>query len=423
MPKILLIILLLAPFMAWDAAVYVMRMAGDTSTERRSEILRHFNENDIEVGREHVIRHNCLFPFSRFLFYVFYASLLFGGLGTRLESSLLAPTGGRWYLALPLFVLVLLAVQILIYMPLSAYREFVIEREMGLSTITPGTWLADRAKSLVLNWIIATVVALPVLALIKGLPNFWPLPAAAVILAVSAFGIWISPWVIDPLFNKFTLLENEELEGRIRQVSAEAGLKVKQVYVMDASRRSRYLNAYFTGLGNSRRVVLFDNLVDECRHDEVLSVVAHELGHWREHHIMKGFLLEVVGVFAGLWLLWILLNVEATRGFFGLSAQSSLVLIVLLPFLLSLTGTLTSPAISAISRRFERAADQAALKLTGDAPAFIEVEKKLVRKAKADLLQPKLLHSFYGSHPLVEERIRMAENFAVGDKSLPQPEN
>jgi len=421
MPKILLVILLLAPFMAWDAAVYMMRMTGDTSTERRSEILRHFNENDIEVGREHVIRHNRLFPFSRLLFYAFYAALLFGGLGARLESLLLGPAGGRWYLALPLFVLVLLAAQILIYMPLSAYREFVIEREMGLSTITLATWIADRVKSLALNWIIASIVALPVLGLVKTLPKFWPLPAAAVILAISAFMIWISPWIIDPLFNKFTPLENEELDGRIRRVSAQAGLNVEQVYVMDASRRSRYLNAYFTGLGNSRRVVLFDNLVAECRDDEVLSVVAHELGHWREHHITKGFLLEIVGVFAGLWLLWLILNAESTRSFFGLSSQSSLVLIVLLPFLLSLAGTLISPALSAISRRFERAADRAALELTEDVPAFIDVEKKLVRKAKADLLRSRLLHCFYGSHPLAEQRIRMAESFAADDRSIPQP--
>ena len=421
MSKLVLVILLLAPFVAWDAAVYVMRMAGDTSAERRNEVLRHFDENDIASGREHVVRHNRLLPFSRLLFYAFYAALLFGGLGAWLENWLLGPTAGRWYLALPLFILVLLAVQILLYMPLSAYREFVIEREMGLSTITLGTWLADRAKALALNWIIATVVALPVLALIKTLPNFWPLPAAAVILAISAFMIWISPWVIDPLFNKFTPLENKELEGRLRQVSAGAGLALKEVFVMDASRRSLYLNAYFTGLGNSRRVVLFDNLVAECSEDEVLSVVAHELGHWREHHIIKGFLLEVAGVFAGLWLLWLLLNAQAARSFFGLDTQSSLVLIVLLPFLLSLVGTLVSPAVAAISRRFERAADRAALELTGDAPAFIEVEKKLVRKAKADLLQPKLIHRFYGSHPLAEQRIRMAETFEAGGEPAPQP--
>jgi len=421
MPKILLVILLLTPFVAWDVAVWVMRNRGDCSVERRTEILRHFTEEDIQRGRDHILRHNRLFPFYRMLFYAFYAALLFAGLAARLEGSLLGMVGGRWYLALPLFIFVLLSARTLLYMPLSAYSEFVIERELGLSTISVGLWLTDLLKSLLINWVIISLVAYPVLGLVKALPRVWPLPAAAVVLAISAFTIWISPWLIDPLFNKFTPVEDEELARKIRQTSAEAGLKVEQVYVMDASRRSLYLNAYFTGLGNSRRVVLYDTLIRECNTGEILSVVAHELGHWKAKHILKGFLLEAIGVFVGLWLLWFLLNLESARSFFGLSSPSSLVLLVLLPFLTSLAGTVSAPLVSAISRRFERQADRTALELTADPVAFIEVEKKLVRKAKADLLRHKLLHLFYGSHPLPEERIRMAENFSAKREAVYQP--
>jgi len=412
MVKILLVVLLLAPFVAWDAAVFLMRARGDTDPGRRAEILRHFSEEDIETGRSHITRHNRLFPFYRLLFYAFYIVLLFGGLAARLESMLLPLTGGRWYLALLLFVLILLAARTLLYMPLSAYSEFVIQRQAGLSTITLSTWLADRAKSLLLNWMILSLVALPVIALVKALPQLWWLPASAVVLAVSAFGIWISPWVIDPLFNKFTPLEDEELSGQIQALSAEAGLAVQHVFVMDASRRSLYLNAYFTGLANSRRVVLYDTLVRECTGAEVLSVVAHELGHWKHRHILKGFLLETVGVLVGMLLLWWLLGSSGCREFFGLSSRSSLVLLVLLPFLISLASTLSAPLISAVSRRFERQADRTALELTDEPQAFIELEKRLVRRAKADLLQPRLLHIFYGSHPLPEERIRAAGEYS-----------
>jgi STE24 endopeptidase len=408
MTKVLLVILLVAPFVAWDVAVYLMRERGDTAPERRAVILRHFTEEDIETGRNHITRHNNLFPFYRLLFYAFYIVLLFGGLGARLESSLLPMAADRWYLALPLFVLTLLAARTLLYMPLSAYSEFVIQREAGLSTITAGLWLSDRVKVLLLNWLILSLVALPVIALVKALPQLWWLPASAVVLAISAFGIWISPWVIDPLFNKFIPLEDSELSGRIQAVSAEAGLPVKQVFVMDASRRSLYLNAYFTGLANSRRVVLYDTLVRDCTNPEVLSVVAHELGHWKGRHILKGFLIETVGVLVGLWLLWMLVGSGACRNFFGLPQSSSLVLIVLLPFLISLASTLTSPVVSAISRRFEREADRTALELTNEPQAFIELEKRLVRRAKADLLQSRALHTFYGSHPLPEERIHAA---------------
>ena len=411
MPKLLLVIILLAPFVAWDAASYIMRQRGDTSPVRRAEVLRHFSEQQITTGRDHIMRHNKLVPFYRAIFYLFYGLLLFAGLAGKLESSLLGITSERWWLALPLFVLALLVAQTLLYLPLSAYREFVIEREMGLSTITVGTWMADRLKTLAMNWVIVTLVALPVLWLVRSLPASWPLPAAGVILALSAFGIWISPWVIDPLFNKFTPLHDAPLERDIRSLSKKAGLSVDKVYVMDASRRSLYLNAYFTGMGNSRRVVLYDTLVKECTHEEILSVVAHELGHWKHGHITKGFLLEVLGVTAGLWLLWWLLGSAGVRGFFGLASPGSLALIVLLPFLLSLTGTLISPAVSALSRHFEHQADTAALELTADPDAFISLEKRLVDHAKADLLRHSLLHAFYGSHPLAEQRIARAESW------------
>ncbi|HLA41409.1 MAG TPA: M48 family metallopeptidase [Candidatus Glassbacteria bacterium] len=413
MPKVALVILLLAPFVAWDAAGYLLRARGDTSPGRRAEILLHFEERDIAAGREHVVRHNRLFPFYRIIFYAFYSALLFGGLAGWLESRLLPLVGGRWYCALPLFLLTINLTLSLLYLPFSVYREFVIEKQAGLSTITAATFVLDRIKGLGLNLVIETIVALPVIWLVRTQPAWWPLPAWVVILAISAFGIWISPWVIDPLFNKFTPLENRELGDGIRSLSSRAGLTVENVYVMDASRRSLYLNAYFTGLGNSRRVVLYDTLVKECSEGEVLSVVAHELGHWKWHHIRKGFALMTLSVFAGLWLFWWLLNWEAGRSFFGLPEPGSLVLLALLPFLISLGGTLVSPVASAISRHFERQADSASLELTADPAAFISLEVKLVRQAQSDLLSPRLLHDFYGSHPLPEERIRMAEGFAA----------
>ncbi|MCE5272534.1 M48 family metallopeptidase [bacterium] len=421
MARVLLIAALLAPFVAWDAAVYLMRARGDRSPLRLEEVLRHFTEKDIDTGRELVQRRNVLFPVYRVLFYALYCALLFAGLGARLEASLLPWAGGRWWLALPLFVLAVLVIRTLIFSPVAAYSEFVIQRQAGLSTITVGTWLLDLVKSLLLNTLILSLVGLPVLWLVRTLPTLWPLPAAAVILAISAFGIWISPWLIDPLFNKFTPLADSALAGQIQSLAAHAGVPVKNVYVMDASRRSTYLNAYFTGLGNSRRVVLYDTLVKECSGREVLSVVAHELGHWKANHILKGFLLETVGVVLGLWLFWWLLGSGAARAFFGLPERTSLVLLVLLPFLLNLSGTLTAPLVSAVSRRFERQADLISLVLTGDSEAFITVEQQLVRHAKADLLSPRLLQEVYGSHPLPEERIRMAESYAAGGAGAPAP--
>ena len=407
-------LLLLLPMAAWDLLVYLLRCRGDRSQSRRVELLRHFSEQDLDTGRAHLQRHNQLFPWSRALFYLLFGLLLFGGFGARAEQLCLGWAGGSWVLALPIFLLLLLLARTVLSLPLQAYSEFVIQREAGLSTISARLWLVDQLKGLVLGWVLITLLALPVLALVRLLPRHWPLPAAAAVLLISAFTVWISPWVLAPLFNRFTALEEGDLRGRVRELLQRAGLRVQQVFVMDASRRSRLLNAYFTGLGNSRRVVLFDTLVQACPTEEVLSVVAHEVGHWQGRHIAKSFILQSVGSLAGLVLLQALLDSPACRHFFGLPARDSLVLLVLLPFVGSLAGTISAPLLSAISRRFEREADHTALELTRDPGAFISLEQRLVRLDKIDLLQPKLLHRWYGSHPLAEERIRAAEVFIPG---------
>jgi STE24 endopeptidase len=402
--------LLLGPFVAWDLAVYLLRRRGDRSPERRATLLRHFTEEDLATGRAHLRRQNQLVPLARLLHYGFFAALLFGGLAERFERTLLALVDGRWTLALPLFLLALLAARLLLSLPLAAYFELRVQRGAGLSTITVGLWLLDRLKTLLLGALLLCALTYPMIGLMRALPNRWPLPAAAVILAISAFLLWIKPWVVDPLFNRFVPLADPTLTAEIRALAARAGVSVDHVYVMDASRRSRTLNAYFTGLGSSRRVVLFDTLVEACPPPEVLSVVAHELGHWRGRHLLLGFLLEVVVVVVGLQLLalgfW---DSAAGRAFLGVGAASLLAALVALPLLADLAGTLAAPVGAALSRRFERAADRAALALAPDRAAFVSLEQRLVRRAKADLLQPRLVHGWYGSHPLPEERIAAAE--------------
>jgi STE24 endopeptidase len=401
--------LLQGPFLAWDLAVYLLRWRGDRSPARRATLLRYFTAEDLEVGRAHLRRQNAIFPLARLLHYGFFAALLFGGLADRLENALLASCGGSWAIALPLFLLLLLAARLLLSLPLAAYAEFRVQREAGLSTVTVMLWLLDHLKSLLLGALLLCAVTFPLLALVHALPQRWPLPAAAVVLSLSAFLLWVKPWVIDPLFNRFAPLADPALAAEIRALAGRAGVGVDQVYVMDASRRSRALNAYFTGLGSSRRVVLFDTLVEACPPPETLSVVAHELGHWRGRHLLLGFLLEVVVVVVGLQLLAVgFWGNAAGRAFLGVGATSELAALVALPLLADLAGTIVAPVGAVMSRRLERAADRAALELAPVPAAFASLEQRLVRRAKVDLLQPRLVHWWYGSHPLPEERLALS---------------
>ncbi len=400
--------LLLGPFILWDVVLYLLRRRGDRSPARRERLLLHFSEEDLARGRQHILKHNRLFLPSRGIAYLGYGALLFGGAGVALERWSITVCGESWLLALPLFWGVVLFGRALLTLPLGAYSEFVIERRAGLSTISLRTWLWDKVKMLLLGWILLSLLCLLFLGVVQGLPQTWPLPAAGVLLLFSAFGLWIKPWIIDPLFNTFKPLTRSALATQIRELSARAGLAAEQVYVMDASRRAKYLNAYFTGLGNSRRVVLYDTLVEACPEEEILSVVAHELGHWRGRHLLKGFILQALGIAGGLLLLQLLWDSPPGRGFFGLNESSLLAVLPLVSLLSSLTGTLTAPLGAVISRRFERESDQVALELTGDGDAFVALERRLVREAQADLLGHRLIHFWYGSHPLPEERIAAA---------------
>ena len=412
MHPVLAMLLLLVPFILWDLAAFLLRRRGDDSPERRERLLCHFTEEELVAGRHHVTMHNRLVPISRALFYFYFLALLPGGLGSRLEEALLLLLGGYWVLALPAFVLCILLFWTALHLPLDAYRELVIEHDLGLSTTSFGLFVADRIKGFFVSWVLVSVLAFCVLGLVRALPSSWPMPAAAALLGIGAFLTWISPWFIAPLFNKFTKLQDEALEADLRALVTRAGLKLKLVFVMDASRRSNYLNAYFTGLGNSRRVVLYDTLVKACPPAEILSVVAHELGHWRGRHIAKSFIMSSAGLVLGLLLLKALLGWGSALALLGFSSPDSLVLLVALPFLSTLTGTLTAPLGAALSRRFEREADQAAFELTGDPQAFISLEQRLVRKAQADLLTPKALHWWYASHPLPEDRIAAAQAYS-----------
>lgn len=411
-------LLLLLPFLVWDGLRFVLRRRGDRSPTRRAEILRHFTEEDIEAGRAHLLRHNQLFPVSRCLFYGFFALLLLGGWGDRLEAAILGldAVGGRWALALPVFLLAVTTAWILVHLPVSAYREFVIQRQAGLSTTTARLWLVDVIKSLLVGWILALLAAYPVLLLIKRFPLVWPLPAAAAVIAISAFTIWVSPWVIAPLFNRFSPLSDPQLVAAVHELAERAGLPVSRVLVMDASRRSTYLNAYFTGLGNSRRVVLYDTLLEACEDnpEEVLSVVAHELGHFTRRHLLKSFALQSAGAVAGLWLLKLLVDLQAVRELLSVSSADSLAFLLALPLLGSLGGTAVAPLAAGISRRFERQADLTALELIGDPEAFVSLQVRLTRRSRGDLLRPRLLHWWYSSHPLPEERIASAESSRTG---------
>ena len=280
--------------------------------------------------------------------------------------------------------------------PLDLWRGLLRERRFGLSTQTLGGWLADWAKAEAVELGLGAVVWTAAIALVHASPRWWPAPAAAALAVFVLVMSFVSPVVLEPLFNRFRALGDERLAGELRALAERAGVPVRDVLVADASRRTTRTNAYVSGLGPTRRVVVWDTLLAEADAAELKLIVAHELGHRRDRHVLKGTLLGMGGAVAFVVLLWAVLGTPHP-GDFPIAA-------------LLVTGVevVALPMLAAVSRRWERAADRASLDLTNDRDAFVRAHVSLARKNLSDLDPPRLAYLMFFTHPTAPERIALA---------------
>lgn len=224
---------------------------------------------------------------------------------------------------------------------------------------------------------------------------------------------FVAPLILEPLFLRFAPLTDRELAASLRALAERAGVPVRRILVADASRRTRKLNAYVSGLGRTRRLVLFDTLVSDADPREVQLVVAHELGHRRTHHVAKATLLGMIGEAAFVVAVWALLGWPALRTSIGASGAGDPKVMPFLPFLGSVLGLLGSPLGAALSRRWERQADAFSLELTRDLETFESTHRRLALSNLADLDPPRLLYLAWFSHPTPPERITAAQAIRI----------
>ena len=260
--------------------------------------------------------------------------------------------------------------------------------------------------------VLSAVAVLAFVALARALPGAWPAAAApGAALLVLALG-FAGPIVLEPLFNRFRPLGDPALAGELRALAENAGVPVRDVLVADASRRTRRENAYVSGLGGTRRIVLFDNLLDASEPRQIRLVVAHELGHRRAGHVERGTLLGMAGSAAVVLVLWGLLSWPALLeaiGAFGPGDPR------VAPFLFLVVGVfeiIGLPLGAALSRRWEREADRSSLELTRDPEAFESAHRRLARANLADLEPPRAVYGLLFSHPTPPERIAAARAWA-----------
>jgi STE24 endopeptidase len=391
------------------------------SAEREQAALRHFSAEEVARGRRFASEADLRFWSATAVQLLLLAGLALSGIAPALHARCERLAGGRWPVTLLLVFAICFAAQWAAAFPFRAWGFYRL-RAWGLSDRAFPAWLAEHAKAQALSLAIGALLVLALYLAMRLLPRFWWLVAGAGSGAVAVFFALLHPLLIAPLFNRFTPLRETEhaaLLPRVLEMAREAGLPARDVLVMDASRQGRFTNAYFSGFGPSRRIVLYDTLLARHTPDETLSVLAHEIGHWRKDHIAKGIALGTFGATLGLFVLARLLEWATGRPPFLLRSAADPTgwpLVLLLSFL---GGWIERPVGAAVSRHFEREADAASLALYGRPEVFIEAEKRLARDNVSDLAPSDPDVWLFWSHPPAVERIAMAEAWAARHEARP----
>ncbi|MDP9497289.1 MAG: M48 family metallopeptidase [Actinomycetota bacterium] len=332
-------------------------------------------------------------------------------LGGRLVAAVARPLRGSWVAQVLLGTLALTTVGRLVALPLDVRREQVL-RAYGLSTQTWGSWAVDAVKGLAVSSAIAGLALLVTVGLARRLPVTWWRWGAAGLAGLVLAGSFAYPLVVEPVFNTFRPLPAGALRTDLLALAERDGVPVRDVLVADASRRTTAVNAYVSGFGSTRRLVVYDTLVRSAPPAEVRLVVAHELGHAERSDVLVGTALGAVGAGAGVCLLAALLGWRPLLARAGAEGPGDPRVVALVLALVAVGTLVTAPAVNLASRRVEARADLHSLQLTGDPATFVAVQRRLAVTNLADLRPSPVLVALFATHPTVPERLALAEAYA-----------
>jgi STE24 endopeptidase len=320
--------------------------------------------------------------------------------------------GLPWWAQTLSWVAVIMVASFVIRLPLSYWRGFRREHEWGFSTQPLRGWVADRLKGLAVGLVLSATATLGLIALARTLPRTWPWVVAPAGVALVVLLSFVAPVLLEPIFNRFEPLDDAALAEDLRALSLQAGVPVSGVLVADASRRTTKENAYVSGLGRTRRVVLHDTLLRRAGPPEVRLVVAHELGHRRLRHVLKSTLLGGAAVVAVVIVLWLLLRSGAILHVVGATGAGDPRVVPFVFLVVAVLQLVALPFGSALSRRWESAADRFSLHVTKDLDTFERAHHRLGLSNLADLDPPRAIYLAVFTHPTPPERIAAGRRWA-----------
>jgi STE24 endopeptidase len=345
-------------------------------------------------------------------FVTFILILLF--ISTGLSSELevwLSGFSSDSYIILIMFVAVTGIVSGILFFPVNFYSQYILEHKYNLSNQTIVRWLWENIKGLLLSLVIGVPVLLMFYYTMNVYGSLWWLPFAIFLFVVSVLLARIVPVLILPLFYKLTPYDNESLKERIQKLSEDAGIRLQNIYRFDMSKNTKKANAAFTGIGKSKRILLGDTLIESYSDDEIETVIAHELGHYKKKHIIKNMIRGTLLSFLTLFLISTLY--EISLSWFGFTSIVQIAALPLLVLWSMLIGLIESPIGSAISRKYEYEADEYAVDVTRKPDAFISTLNKLTEQNLADKEPHPFIEWYFYSHPSIKNRVEALKKYSM----------
>ena len=382
---------------------------GNTDPVFRQEVLKFFTEEDIQVGRTYALSGFWFKAIYGAVYVIALVLLLRFGFFSALWNKLGVWIGDKYNIRELIFPFCFLIILQILSFPSSIYYGFLRESAAGFSNVNLTGWLWLYFKSAGLNIFLQGSFLVFVVVIIRYYPNKWPIILPVISAIIVALSIILMPVLITPLFYNETTLEKGELRDKIFAILEKANMNVKEIYVIDESRYSKHTNAYFSGFGSYKRIVLYDNLIKSHTPDEAALIFAHEAGHWKHNHMTWGLLCGLIGAFAASYFVFLTFDYLAAVKWFGLSRIDSTAIVPFFMISYIVFQLFFTPIESQISQYMETQADKASIELTGLKDVFQKAEVRLAKDNKSDLLPHPFRVFWLYSHPIAIDRINLAK--------------
>ncbi len=387
----------------------ILDYIGSSSSELHSEILKYFTLEDIANGEAYARRGFGIAIARNIIFAMILMGMSFTPLSVKLENFCCKLTKERFFLTSVCFIAALYSSATLISLPFNFYFSYIFEHRFGFSNMTMGFWFWTWFKNFILVIFSVSIIGALALTVIRKFRFYsvFIVPVGGLVIGLTMMIIY--PTVILPIFYDIKIIDNPQLEKRIVELGDKTGVSVDKIYVIKESEYSNHTNAFFVGFGNHKKIYLYDTLIKNNSEAEVVSILAHEIGHWAYNHNMKGVVIGFLMSLCGFLIIFYIVKKMQAESKNAIGEMHSPSMIPLYLLLFVIISNITNPIEMTVSRKMEKHADYYALETTGDPDAFISSEIRIAKDNRSRLNRHPIPAFFRSSHPAAIERIKMAE--------------